>query len=155
MNLLNHSRPFFVVALLLTCVPGMTGCSRRAPDTSPPVVHMGEDVCHACGMILSDERYACAVVWIDNNERNELLYDDIGEMLHDAKALAKPGAKLYVRDVDSLEWLDATRAWFVQSDELMTPMATGFAACKTRAQADALAAKHNGKVLSFEQATTP
>ena len=38
-----------------------SGCGRRS-DTGPPELHYGQDVCAACNMIVSEERFAAAVV---------------------------------------------------------------------------------------------
>ena len=37
------------------------GCADRSAD-GPPVVHYGQDVCAACNMIVSEERFAAALV---------------------------------------------------------------------------------------------
>ncbi len=58
---------------------------------------------------------------------------------------------LWVTDyLDAATLLDADQAWFVQSDAVHTPMASGLVAVTSRMQADSLAAVLNGTVLRWD-----
>lgn len=124
------------------------GCSRNEGMT-PPKVHYGEDVCALCVMIISDERFAAAIVAPADGERFVALYDDIGDMLVDDEAMSRPGAVMWVHDFDSSEWIDARSAFYCAKSELVTPMASGIAAFKTRGAAQRIATEYSGTVVDY------
>lgn len=86
-----------------------------------------------------------------HDERVELLFDDIGEMLNFSLP-QHSDVRFWVRDMNTKTWLDATTAFFVVNSELHTPMGTGVAALSSRDAADAVAVAQKGKVVGFEQA---
>lgn len=139
----------FLLFLLAAC-----GGAQVDPNTPPEIVY-GEDVCDQCGMIISDDRFAAALV-IEKaaNDFQYLLFDDAGEMF--AFVAEDNGqskiASWFVHDYNSREWLDATSAWFVVADSLQTPMGFGIAASAQELEAQALAQESGGEVLSFAQA---
>lgn len=137
-----------VVASLL--LPTLNGC-RRKPNLDAPEIRFGQDTCAECGMIVSDERFAAAIVLLNpHDERVELLFDDIGEMLNFSLP-QHSDVRFWVRDMNTKTWLDATTAFFVVNSELHTPMGTGVAALSSRDAADAVAVSQKGKVVGFEQ----
>lgn len=106
----------------------LVGCARQQPD-APPQVHYGRDECAHCGMILSDERTACALRVTADGKTSDLLFDDIGDML--AYERANAGLKIaarYVHDFDTRQWLPAEGAKFIRSEDIHTPMGSGIAA---------------------------
>ena len=124
------------------------------PDTPPEIVY-GEDVCFRCGMIISDERFAAAlVVEKAANDYEQFVFDDAGEMFAYAAEDADRSriVRWFVHDYNSREWIDATTAWFVIADSLHTPMGFGVAACAEEAQAQALAEEWQGRVVPFADA---
>lgn len=138
----------FLILLLSACGGGTVD-----PNTPPEIVY-GEDVCQRCGMIISDDRFAAALV-VENaaNDYEQLLFDDAGEMF--AYAADNSQSKIvswFVHDFNSREWLDATSAWFVVADSLQTPMGFGVAAFAQESEAQALAQEWGGEALSFAQA---
>ena len=139
--------------LLVALLPSLSACSRREQGTEPPVVHLDEDVCEQCGMIVSDDRFASAIVSLENGQRLVHIYDDIGEMAQNTDKMAHPDTSIYVHDYNSREWIDARTAWFVQSEKLMTPMASGIAAFATRDQALKFSTKYPGEILDFNMLT--
>jgi len=135
-----------ILGALLT--GGLGGCARNE-GTAPPAVHYGEDVCARCGMIVSDDRFAAAIVAPGDGERFVAVYDDIGEMLDDAEAMSRPGAALWVHDFNTSEWIDARGAYYCKGGDLVTPMASGIAALPTRDAAERLVAEYGGEVVDF------
>ncbi|MCL4222114.1 MAG: nitrous oxide reductase accessory protein NosL [Phycisphaerales bacterium] len=128
------------------------GCARVDPQ-APPDVTYGVSVCADCGMIISDERYATALVVEDARGRPEvLLFDDAGDQIiyerenQTGKVLAR-----WVHDQQTREWLRAESAWYMRAKSLPTPMASGIAAFAQKADAERLAGAHNGVVLTFEE----
>jgi copper chaperone NosL len=98
----------------------------RGPTASgPPAITYGQDRCEACGMIISDPRYAAA----SRQEAAEHRFDDIGCLVgHSGKALAAGQAAGYVHDAATHDWLEARAAAFVRSPAIQTPMGFGIAA---------------------------
>ncbi len=144
-----------VLALLLV------GCSRGQTEIKPPDIRYGEDKCADCDMIINEPRFAAAAVHeVDNGTYESLLFDDIGDLLRYMKE--NPGLKYvasYVHDYDTEAWVDATKATYVQSSEVRTPMASGLLASDTAEKAQALATQFNGAVMDWagvqQQAPAP
>ncbi len=133
----------------LFALAGLNGCSRNE-GTAPPIVHYGEDVCALCAMIVSDERFAAAIVAPGDGERFVALYDDIGDMLVHKEAMSKAGSVMWVHDFDTNEWIKAQEAFYCAKSELVTPMASGIAAFATREAAHRVATEYSGSVVDYE-----
>ncbi len=70
-----------------------------------------------------------------------------------ASAAKHPEHKIvawYVHDYESEEWLDATTAFYVFSDNIHSPMGSSATAHATRAAAEATAAELDGEVLDWQ-----
>ncbi len=134
----------FVLPVLAACGP--------APDPlAPPEIVYGEDVCDACGMIISEERFAAATIIQGDDGPAPRRFDDIGDMIeHHQRNPDLEILRWYAHDYDSLEWLDATTATYVRSARLSTPMGHGLAAFRDPARAEAFAGEMAGEVLSFD-----
>jgi len=142
-----------IVLLLTGACLGLGGCGGE-PSLKPPVVHYGQAVCHVCGMIVSDERFAAAMVTIEDGRRREYVLDDVGEL---GDLSPPPGApcRRYVHDMQSLEWIDAHEAHYLRSGDLHTPMGTGVGAFATLEDAEAARASRGGEVLTYESLFGP
>lgn len=118
----------------------------------PPELHLGEDICAQCGMIVSDARFAAALFAQNQyGSFEQKAFDDIGDMVE--WEVANPDAKVsakYVRDYESLTWIRAEMAVIVESDELQTPMASGLAACTTQVQAQDLVKRYSGEIMAYD-----
>jgi copper chaperone NosL len=114
----------------------------------PPSLRLGVDICAQCGMIISDERFAAAYTTTGRTHR---LFDDIGDMALYHSTHREDVARFWVHDFESLEWLDAERAWYVRSDGIMTPMGHGVAAYATLQSAQAAVERVGGNVLEWQQ----
>lgn len=131
----------------------LPSCNRADP-LAPPVIRYGEDQCAVCRMIISDDRYAAAVIALDEYQRHQHhSFDDIGclfeyEAAHpDAQILAR-----YVKDQNTRNWLDANTAHLVHSRQLQTPMAFGTAATETLHQARAIHEEFGGQIITLQEA---
>lgn len=124
------------------------GCG-RSRDLSPPTFNPGSVECVACGMLVSDERFASALVFETPDGVQKPIFDDINCTLrHQRELPAGAGpATLYVRDFDSRAWLDAREAFFVHSERLETPMASHVAALGSREAAERLREQYPGSVV--------
>lgn len=138
----------FISSLLVMV---LAACAQGEAVIVPPEIRYGEDVCAECNMIISDPRFAAAYVHEVSPGRYEsVAVDDIGDMLiHADKHPEHTVVRWYVHDYASEEWLDATNAHFVFSNQLHTPMAQGTAAHATLESAEAMAAELGGEVLDW------
>lgn len=126
---------------------------QRAPLTGPPPARSGSTACTACGMLVTDDRSASALLVEDRGRREYLFFDDAGCMLdHERDTLhAHAVIERYVRDHDTRAWLPADTASFLLADPslLLTPMGSGIAAFSSPAAAAAARARYSGDVLDF------
>lgn len=129
---------------------GVAGCGERH-DHGPPTVHIGEDICAECGMIISDERFACAIIDVTDDDRVVRLYDDIGEMLKDFGTDTTDAHRtVWVRDFVTGDWVAGQEAVFLVSPELSTPMGSGVAAFSERSAAKDKLREFPGEIHTFE-----
>lgn len=138
-----------LIALVLTL--SLAACGGGQAKIEPPAIYYGEDVCDQCNMIISDERFAAAmIVEVEPGRTDSRVFDDIGGMLlyqnaHlELKVLAR-----YVHDYETKEWLAAEDAYFVHSEQVHSPMNHGVIAAKTQEQAERLAAEFDGRVMAY------
>ena len=114
-----------------------------------PVDIEASDMCAYCKMAISERRYAAEAI---DNEGTAYKFDNALCMMRfvaDRKLRDRVGA-WYIADYENRSWLDARNAAFVRSAEIPGPMASGLAAFGSHAAAQALAAEHHGKTISFE-----
>ncbi len=150
MNRTVHN--IWVVVTIPAALMGLVlGCNRPDPNL-PPTIRLGASVCVDCDMIISDARFASAtMVKDDRGGTKPLLYDDIGDQIrYETFHPALTIRARWVHDHDTKNWLRAEDAWYVRSDDLHTPMASGIAAFATRESAAALTEKVGGDVLDFK-----
>lgn len=127
----------------------LAGCSTNSGEVQPPDIHYNEDGCDACGMLISDAKFAAASVEEDGTARK---FDDIGDLV-DYYA-DHPGAQVkayFVHDYPSEKWLRAEAAAFIVSPQIQTPMAHGIAAYADRAAAETAAQKFGVQVMTFDE----
>lgn len=106
----------------------LIGCGGERGD-GPPQVKYGRAECASCGMIVSSERYASAIVLPESHADRELIFDDINCMLeYESSKAVEPDAKRYVHDAIDSQWLVAEQAKFVRNPEVHTPMGSGLQA---------------------------
>lgn len=147
-------RPRGMSALAILLVGGALapgGCDRAQP-VAPPEIHYGSAICALCGMIISDERFACASLEArDGGGFQEHLFDDPGCLLAwdashaDATFLAR-----YVSDHGTRRWVEASEATFVHSRRLQTPMGSGVAAFAASEDAATFAQAQGGDLLNLQ-----
>lgn len=134
--------------ILLLIAAGLIGCD-EPPTLDPPEVRWGQDVCSACSMIISEDRYASAIVSIVNDERHVHLFDDLGEMF-EVPAPTTASYRRWVCDAQTRDWIDAETAIYVRSAALHTPMGRGIAAFEDEADAKTLQAEVGGELLQAD-----
>ncbi len=137
------------VVWILAAFGLLAACAPKAIEIKPPEIAYGRDMCDRCGMIISEPRFASAIQ-LENGE--SLKFDDAGEMF--AYYAANPDLKIlawWVHDFPSETWIDGKEAFYVQSKTLSTPMGSGIACFKEKAEAEKFAAERGGKVYSLEE----
>ena len=127
----------FVVTLAASVACGVR-------EEGPPVIEVDRSACAHCGMLISEPRFAAAYRLAPETQ----LFDDIGCLL-DAlpKEADRSSIRFWFHDVNTAEWIDGSRAVFIQSARLRTPMAGGVVAYSDRAAAERGAAEHEGRVI--------
>ena len=140
--------------LLLLLLAGLllAACAHGETTASPPEIRYGEDTCTHCNMIISDPRYAAGYAHEVSPGRYEsLAFDDIGDLLADlGEQPERHIVAWYVHDYESEEWLDATTAYYVVSEQIISPMGHGIAAHATQAAAEQMAQANGGQVYDWQ-----
>ena len=136
-------RSMVVLGLIL-----LVGCGSGPDLDEPPDIRYGEDVCERCAMIINEARYAAAYVMPDGDTR---LFDDIGGMVAYNDEVAEDVAVFWVHDYDDEEWLKADEAYFVKSEELLTPMGFGIVAFASQERAVDWAGEQGALLQSYSE----
>ena len=127
----------FVVTLAASVACGVR-------EDGPPVIEVDRSACAHCGMLISEPRFAAAYRLTPGTP----IFDDIGCLLDAFSREADKGSiRFWFHDVNTAEWVDGSRAVFIQSARLRTPMAGGVVAYSDRAAAERGAAEHEGRVI--------
>lgn len=119
----------------------VAGCGDGPPR--PAHVDPSNDQCASCRMVISEPRFAAQVAAPGEEPR---FYDDL-QCLHDGLRAAPPpaGAVVFVTDVRTGAWVDASRAVFARVPALATPMGSHWVAysdgVSRRADPDAVGAE--------------
>ncbi|MCA9877724.1 MAG: nitrous oxide reductase accessory protein NosL [Thermomicrobiales bacterium] len=142
-------RAFIGSSLLAPLLLG--SCGGQTDAAQPPEITYGRDTCVRCGMIISDERFAAALVAPDGSVR---LFDDAGEMLTTVTEEALEGQRAWVHDRHGAQWIDATTATYALGAPETTPMGTGYVAFARREDAETFAAQPDslGQVWTWPEA---
>lgn len=128
----------------------MIGCGGEVIE-GPPQVKYGHAECAGCGMIVSSERYASALVLPKGNEDRERIFDDINCMIeYETQHTLPERTRRYVHDAQSQQWLDAEAAAFIRNPDVHTPMGSGLQAFAQTTPA----AKTYGQLLMDQKAPT-
>jgi copper chaperone NosL len=94
----------------------------------PPAIRLGEEACARCRMIISDERFAAALITPDGET---LKFDDMGCLIQHESCGLRPATAYWIRDFGGSGWLNARDAVFVHSKTISSPMGFGLAAGRT------------------------
>lgn len=135
--------------LLFTFVFLLVACAQQSGEPQPPTLAIGRDVCDACGMIISEARFAAATILADGKT---LKFDDAGEMFtYHAQNPQLQVRAWFVHDYHSQNWINGQNAFYVVAKDIKSPMGTGVAAFADKSAAETFAAKYNVKVMSFDE----
>jgi len=128
----------------------LTGCGGDAP-IGPPMIRYGDSVCTECGMIVSDERFATAMSINADRGRESLVFDDFNcQMIYEAKHPELTPLDRWSHDYLTRDWIDTADAWFVHSDQVHSPMASGIASFASQSDAEFFANPLGAQAEDFE-----
>ncbi|MBT4288771.1 MAG: hypothetical protein HOD92_15695 [Deltaproteobacteria bacterium] len=125
--MINNMRLEFgkIVFYFLMIATLFSSCVKQNEEQLPKKVVWDRDICISCRMALSDNRYSAQIV---DTKGTAYLFDDIGcAILWAQKRDDMEGARYWVNDKNSTEWIDASKANWTFGDK-NTPMGYGFAA---------------------------
>lgn len=127
----------------------VSACASPPSEPQPPNIAYGRDQCDACGMIISEAKFAAATV---TAEGKTFKFDDVGEMFtYHAKHTELQVRVWFVHDYNSQNWIPGSSAFYVMSKDIKSPMGTGVAAFADKNVAETFAARFNTKVMSFDE----
>jgi copper chaperone NosL len=123
------------------------GCEKPDPS-QPPNVRFGQEACANCRMIITDERFAAAIV----DAGGEVLkFDDIGCLVQSEAEHPRPAVVYWVRGFEGRSWLRAREATFVYSARITSPMNHGLAAVSDGQAAGQLANEPANRTMPFSE----
>ena len=127
----------------------LAACTPAAAEPQPPEIAYGQDLCAGCGMIISDAKFAAALL----TSKNEALkFDDIGDMV--LYALDHPDTQpkaWFVHDYESETWIRGETAYYVVLPAGNSPMGSGLTAFSDLGAAKAFAVGWNVGLLRFDE----
>lgn len=130
--------------LWLAVVPAVSCGS----EPSPSELVLGQEICSYCRMTIVQPELAAQAVQSDRTD----FFDEPGCLARWVLQQSPPSeAALFVADFENGRWLDARKAFYVQSASLPTPMGSGLAAYGDEDRAGAAARRLQGRILSWQQ----
>lgn len=140
--------------LLTTFLTFLCGCGETDPD-APPQILLGDSTCIECGMIVSDERFGTATIVEGERGSQALIFDDFNcQKNFERKHPELQAITRWSRDYSTLAWFHTDTGWFVESDQIRSPMASRVAGFETSDSAEAFSGTVDGQVISFESYDT-
>jgi copper chaperone NosL len=142
------SRQTIAAVMLATLVAA--GCG-EANATAPPEINYGRDICAACGMIVTEPRFATAYRPAGGTEK---VFDDLGDMiLYGREHGELETAAVWVHDFETEEWIEASDAFYVATTSTGTPMGHGILAFSDAERAQQAATDLDGEVITWDIVT--
>lgn len=116
-----------IVLLILFAVLAF-GCS-----VEPQQLVYGTDICHTCKMTLMDSKFGAEIV---TKKGKVYKFDDVNCMLgfyhSDFEAQEDIAHLLVVNFAQPAKFIDANNSWYLKSESIRSPMASGIAAFATQ-----------------------
>ena len=129
---------FLPVLFLLAC------------NISPQPINYGEDACHYCTMTIVDQQHASQIV---TDKGKAYKFDAIECMLNYLKENkdVKPELYLVADFMDPGQLIDATKATYLISKNIRSPMGAYLSAFQAKEAAEKTKMKYEGKLYSWEE----
>lgn len=140
------------ICIMVAAALLLVACASAPAQPEPAKIRFGETMCAECGMIISEVKFASSFAYQESPGRyTSLAFDDIGDMLAYMRSHAEivpDGA--WVHDYESEEWIDATTAFYVTSEQIRSPMGHGVAAFASSDAAATFAATIDATVSDWD-----
>lgn len=136
------TRRHLILSLALAC---LAGCG----DAEPHALLRGEDSCAYCRMTIDDVRFGVLVL---TNRGRLQTFDSIecaAGWVAAQDATHAPTAIWVTNFADPSQWVDATKAVYLQGSRLRSPMGRDLVAFATDADPDALQLAHGGTAITW------
>lgn len=129
---------FLPVLFLLAC------------NISPQPINYGEDACNYCTMTIVDHQHAAQIV---TDKGKAYKFDAIECMLNYLRENKDINPELYlVNDfMNPGQLIDATKATYLISKNISSPMSANLSAFQTKEAADKTKMKYEGKLYTWEE----
>lgn len=137
---MHKLKPYFIVLFLLI----FSRC-----NVSPKAIEYGHDGCHFCKMTIVDKAHAAEIV----TKKGKVYKFDASEcMIHFMKEFETNHIQLYLSNnyTEPEVFIDATKATFLISKNIPSPMGAYLSAFKDESDAKKLQAKKGGVLYSWE-----
>ena len=126
-----------------------------ACTANPEPLSYGTDACHACKMTLMDNKFGAEIV---TKKGKVYKFDDLNCMINFYNSGYEPednmAYKLVIDFANPGQFIDATQNYYVKSDSIRTPMASGVAAFSNEKDFKSYKKKWKGILLSWGELTT-
>jgi len=131
--------------LLFLPVLFLLGC-----DISPQPINYGEDACHYCTMTIVDHQHAAQIV---TDKGKAYKFDAIECMLNYLRENKDINPELYlVNDfMNPGQLIDATKATYLISKNIPSPMGEYLSAFQTKEAADKTKMRYEGKLYTWKE----
>ena len=118
-------------------------------NPEPQQIRMGEEECAHCSMMINDEQFAAQLVATTGRHYN---FDAIECMAAFVDGFDGDIHSLWVHDYfEPGEWIDATQATYLHSDQLRSPMSVNISAYRQAQQAGQNQAEYDGNLLDWDE----
>jgi copper chaperone NosL len=98
-------------------------------NTEPVPIEFGKDMCYTCKMTMMDSKFGAEIV---TKKGKIYKFDDVNCMLDfyhsDYEEQQNIKHLLVINFAKPSEFIDATNSWYLKSDSIRSPMASGIAA---------------------------
>ncbi len=136
--------------LLLLKLGGCAPADEAATNSAGPIpINALDDLCQLCWMPIADNAFACEAIQSDKVLKFDALECLVG-YLHVARMSDSVEVRLYVRDVNTKRWVEATRAWYFHGD-ITTPMGGGLLAFSDSTDAAVLLKDFKGRIIRWQE----
>ncbi|MFD0989381.1 nitrous oxide reductase accessory protein NosL [Mariniflexile jejuense] len=129
---------------IIILLPLLSGC-----NTSPQPINYGIDGCHYCKMTIVDKVHAAEIV---TKKGKAYKFDATECMVHFLDEFNTNDIKLYLSNnyIEPTVFIDATKATFLISENIPSPMGAFLSAFKTKEDAVKIQTKKGGNLYSWE-----
>ncbi len=133
----------------------LVGIVISACTVEPEPLVYGQDACYTCKMTLMDKKFGAEIV---TKKGKIYKFDDVSCMLdfhNSGDELEENMAYRLVVDYAKPEtFIDATNSYYVKSDSIRSPMASGIAAFGDDKEFTKVRKKYNGILMSWGEVVT-